>query len=242
VKLINASWTVPDHIKAVVTTRDGGVSTGPYQSLNLGDHVEDSPDAVSANRHRLCEHLGLIKKPQWLTQIHGTELVKACDDGIAERADACWTDEVGQACIVMTADCLPVFFTDRTGSRVAVAHAGWRGLADGVLEQTLSVFHDPSEVVVWFGPAIGPQAFEVGEEVRQQFCEFIPESELAFQSSDNAGKWLADIYQLARLRLNRAGVSEIFGEDYCTFTQSDLFFSYRRDGVTGRMASIIWIS
>lgn len=241
-KLINADWPAPAHVRALTTTRLGGVSRAPYDSLNLGDHVADDAEPVARNRQRLIEQLGLSKQPQWLTQVHGIELVKACDDGIAEQADACWSNDVGQACIIMTADCLPVFFTDRSGTKVAVAHAGWRGLADGVLEQTLSVFSEPGEVLVWLGPAIGPEAFEVGHEVRQQFCAYLPESEIAFKPSVNPGKWLADIYQLARLRLNRAGVTEIYGGEYCTYQQSELFYSYRRDGVTGRMASIIWIS
>ena len=241
-KLIKADWQVPDHIHAVVTTRLGGVSQPPYSGLNLGDHVGDNSESVVKNRQLLMEHLGLTKSPQWLQQVHGIELVKACDDGIVEQADACWSDEIDQACIVMTADCLPVFFTDKAGSKVAVAHAGWRGLAGGVLEQTLSVFSDPGEVVVWLGPAIGPQAFEVGEEVKLKFCEQIPESEMAFKPSANTGKWLADIYQLARLRLHRAGVGQIEGGAYCTYSDADHFYSYRRDGVTGRMASAIWIS
>ena len=240
-KLISADWPAPDHIGAIVTTRQGGVSEAPYAGLNLGDHVGDSAEKVLENRQLLMNELGLVKPPQWLTQVHGTDAIKACDNGRITEADACWSDTAGQACIVMTADCLPVFFTDSAGSKVAVAHAGWRGLADGVLEQTLAVFENPADVIVWFGPAIGPEAFEVGDEVKQQFCNHLTESQQAFKPSANSGKWLADIYLLARLRLLKAGVSSISGGEYCTYSQSEKFFSYRRDGITGRMASIIWI-
>lgn len=241
-KLISADWSAPANIRAVTTTRLGGYSVGPYAGLNLGDHVDDAPDTVIKNRQLLIQQLGLLKQPQWLNQVHGIEAVKASGEGIVEQADACWSDETGQPCIVMTADCLPVFFTDQKGSRVAVAHAGWRGLADGVLEQTLSVFPEPSEVLTWMGPAIGQQAFEVGAEVREQFCDLLDASVGAFLPSENQGKWLADIYQLARLRLKRAGVLEVGGGHYCTSSQADLFYSYRREGITGRMASVIWIS
>ena len=241
-KLIAADWSAPKNIRAITTTRLGGYSVGPYAGLNLGDHVDDAPESVIKNRRQLVQELDLIKPPQWLNQVHGTEVIKAVGDGKTKQADACWTDEKDQSCIVMTADCLPVFYTDQQGSRVAVAHAGWRGLADGVLEQTLKVFSDPSKVIVWLGPAIGQQAFEVGGEVREQFCDLLAESAAAFVPSVNQDKWLADIYQLARLRLNRAGVSKISGGSHCTATQSELFYSYRRDGVTGRMASVIWIS
>jgi len=241
VKRIAADWPAPDHISAFTTTREGGCSDGVYRSFNLGDHVGDVPESVADNRLLLSAQCVFSRPPQWLTQVHGTQLVKARNDGLVVEADACWSDEVGQPCVVMTADCLPVFFTNTRGNRVAVAHAGWRGLVDGVLEQTLTVFPDPSAVLAWLGPAIGPLAFEVGDEVRTQFCAVIEESAMAFVPSDNPGKWMADIYQLARLRLNRAGVQRVSGGDYCTFSQAELFFSYRREGVTGRMASVIWI-
>ncbi|WP_428035999.1 polyphenol oxidase family protein, partial [Amphritea sp.] len=162
-KLIVAEWPAPANIRAFTTTRLEGESDGVYSSFNLGDHVGDDAERVAANRQALSEQLGFVKQPQWLKQVHGIQLVKARPDGLVVEADACWSDEAGQPCVVMTADCLPVFFTDKGGSRVAVAHAGWRGLVDGVLEQTMSVFPDPSEVLAWFGPAIGPLAFEVGD-------------------------------------------------------------------------------
>jgi len=240
-KLIQADWPAPSHIHALTSTRQGGVSVAPYDSLNLGDHVGDQPAAVAQNRDLLLASQGLQRRPQWLQQVHGTVLVEARDDGAVPQADACWSDQPGQACIVMTADCLPVLFTDRQGTKVAAAHAGWRGLADGILEQSLQVFDDPAEVLVWLGPAIGQDAFEVGEEVRQRFCDLLPRSEAAFVPGEREGKWQADIYQLARLRLQRAGVRRIHGGGFCTFSDSARFFSYRRQAQTGRLASMIWI-
>ncbi|MBY4675530.1 peptidoglycan editing factor PgeF [Marinobacterium arenosum] len=244
-KLIQADWPAPAHIKAVTSTRQGGVSLAPYDSLNLGDHVGDNPAHVADNRHRLVSTLGLTQSPQWLEQVHGIDLVEARADGQLRSADACWSERAGQACVVMTADCLPVFFTDKQGSKVAVAHAGWRGLCDGVLENTLAVFAEPAEVLVWLGPAIGPDAFEVGDEVRQKFCDRQASADAAFRpvvdESGQPDKWLADLYLLARLRLQRAGVRSIHGGGFCTYHDSARFFSYRRDGQTGRMASLIWI-
>ena len=241
---IIADWDAPNNVHALTTTRVGGVSEAPYAGLNLGDHVSDDPAAVAQNRQQLIDALGLKQSPQWLQQVHGITVVKAQADGCVPEADACWSDQPGQACIVMTADCLPVFFTDKQGNCVAVAHAGWRGLADGVLEATLACFDDPAQVICWLGPAIGPDAFEVGGEVRAQFCAHLPESEQAFKpvvGKTAEDKWLADIYQLARLRLNAAGVTRISGGEHCTYSDAKQFYSYRRDGVTGRMASVIWL-
>jgi YfiH family protein len=240
-KLLHADWPAPGNVHAVTTTRLGGVSVSPYDSLNLGDHVADEPAAVVANRQRLVDTLGLSDQPQWLQQVHGVQVVEAASDGWVPEADACWSDRAAQACIVMTADCLPVFFCDRAGTRVAVAHAGWRGLADGILEATLAGFPDPGQVLCWLGPAIGPQAFEVGGEVRVRFCDAHPDAISAFVPGTGTDKWLADIYRLARLRLSAAGVGWIGGGEHCTYREADLFFSYRRDGVTGRMASVIWL-
>jgi len=240
--LIWADWPAPPKIKALCTTRQGGVSSAPFDQLNLGDHVGDNPQAVSDNRQLLLNSLSLVKPAQWLKQVHGVEVVEACSDQQVREADACYTTESGVACVIMTADCLPVLFTDTAGSKVAAAHAGWRGLADGVLEQTLAQFDDPSEVSVWMGPAIGPNAFEVGQEVFDRFVDDLAESRDAFKpSTSHQDRWMADIYQLARLRLNRAGVRQISGGGFCTYTDSDRFFSYRRQAQTGRMASLIWI-
>lgn len=241
-KLIRASWPVKPSIHALTTTRLDGVSEAPFAGLNFAFHVGDDPAHVEQNRQILQKALGLKKPAQWLEQVHGCGVVKAAADDCPMAADACWSDEPGLACAIMTADCLPVLFCDRAGSRVAAAHAGWRGLAGGVLENTLAVFDDPAEVQVWLGPAIGPLAFEVGDDVFLAFCEEQPLASDAFvRSPTNPDKWLADIYQLARIRLNAAGVTDIYGGDFCTFTDSEYFYSYRRDGQTGRMVSLIWI-
>jgi hypothetical protein len=223
-----------------MTTRAGGVSDVPWASLNLGDHVGDDPAHVAANRARLRQQLPA--EPGWLKQVHSARVVELGRDTDRE-ADASFTRETEQVCAVMTADCLPVLFCDRAGSVVAAAHAGWRGLADGVLEATVAAMQvRPAEVLAWMGAAIGPQAFEVGDDVREAFVAQHPEAAEAFlpHPSAAAGKWLADIYRLARNRLNRIGVQAIYGGGRCTFSESDVFYSYRRDGVTGRMASLIW--
>jgi len=242
VKFVKAKWQAPDHVQALTTTRVGGVSQGAYKGLNLGDHVSDTAEHVQANRTLLSTELDLTRHPQWLTQVHGIEVVKAKDDAVCRQADACWTDEPGLACVVMTADCLPVFFSNAEGSQVAVAHAGWRGLLAGVLEETLLVFDNVSELHVWFGPAIGPNAFEVGPEVKNLFCDHDPGAESAFsESAEDTNKYLADLYALARLRLSKAGVKNISSCELCTYTDEENFYSYRRDGETGRLASLIWI-
>jgi YfiH family protein len=239
-KLIHPQWPLSDRVQACVSTRLGGFSQGVFQGLNLGDHVGDDPQAVAQNRRILAEQLELERPAQWLQQVHGTEVVQALDDAQVRQADACWSDRPGQACVVMTADCLPVFFSD--GRKVAVAHAGWRGLVAGILENTLAVFEQPGQVHCWLGPAIGPMAFEVGAEVRAAFCAAQPEAAQAFRPRDGvAGKYFADIYMLARLRLEAAGVASVSGGDFCTLHDAENFYSYRRDGETGRMASLIWL-
>ncbi|RON17857.1 peptidoglycan editing factor PgeF [Pseudomonas frederiksbergensis] len=231
-------WPAPAGVKACVTTRAGGVSLAPFDSLNLGDHVDDSPEAVAENRRRLTDHFSI--QPAWLKQVHGIVVAHA-DPSITATADASWTTTPGIACSAMTADCLPALFCDRAGTRVAAAHAGWRGLAAGVLEATLdSLAVPPEDVLVWLGPAIGPQAFEVGPEVRETFVQQLPEAAKAFVPSQNAGKFMADIYALARLRLAARGVTAVYGGGFCTVTDPR-FFSYRRSPRTGRFASLIWL-
>lgn len=239
-ELIRPDWPLATEVRACVTTRAGGVSEGRYRGLNLGDHVGDEPAAVAENRRRLLEQLGLKRPAQWLRQVHGTTVVEAKDDGRVREADACWSSQSGLACIVMTADCLPVFFSD--GRCVAVAHAGWRGLVAGILENTLAVFSNPADVHCWLGPAIGPNAFEVGDDVRDAFRLVQPEAADAFRTHDGqSGKWFADLYRLARQRLEGAGVASVSGGGFCTFGDAARFYSYRRDGQTGRMASLIWL-
>jgi YfiH family protein len=231
-------WPAPAGVKACVTTRAGGVSLAPFDSLNLGDHVDDSPEAVAENRRRLTDQFSI--QPAWLKQVHGIAVAHA-DPSLTATADASWTATPGIACTAMTADCLPALFCDRAGTRVAAAHAGWRGLAAGVLEATLdSLAVPPEEVLVWLGPAIGPQAFEVGPEVREIFVEQLPEAAKAFVPSQNAGKFMADIYELARLRLATRGVTAVYGGGFCTVTDPR-FFSYRRSPRTGRFASLVWL-
>ncbi|WP_415892725.1 peptidoglycan editing factor PgeF [Neptuniibacter sp. PT8_73] len=241
-QLILPDWNAPRGVKAFTTTRFDGVSGGAYKGLNLGDHVKDDPEHVKQNRKALIDELGLSRLPQWLSQVHGIDLIEAKDDGFCREADGCWSQETGQACIVMTADCLPVLFADGNGKRVAAVHAGWRGLLDGILEQAVEGFDKPENLHVWLGPAIGPDAFEVGKEVRDQFVAVQAQAGQAFTSVvGSPDKYLADIYQLARQRLEAVGVSFVSGGEYCTYTDAERFYSYRRDGVTGRMASLIWI-
>lgn len=235
---LTPDWPAPASVKACVTTREGGVSEAPFDSLNLGDHVDDRPQDVAENRRRLTEHFSI--KPAWLQQVHGIAVAHA-DPAIVATADASWTTTPGIACAAMTADCLPALFCDRAGTRVAAAHAGWRGLAAGVLEATLDSLDVPAaEVLVWLGPAIGPKAFEVGPEVREVFVNQLPEAAKAFVPSDNAGKFMADIYQLARMRLAQRGVTAVYGGGFCTVTDPR-FFSYRRASRTGRFASLVWL-
>ena len=236
---LTPDWPAPASVRACVTTREGGVSEAPFDSLNLGDHVDDRPEAVAENRRRLTEHFSI--QPVWLQQVHGITVVHA-DPGIVATADASWTATPGIACAAMTADCLPALFCNRAGTRVAAAHAGWRGLAAGVLEATLDSLDVPAdEVLVWLGPAIGPKAFEVGPEVREVFINQLPEAAEAFVPSNNAGKFMADIFLLARLRLAERGVTAVYGGGFCTVTDPR-FFSYRRASRTGRFASLVWLT
>jgi YfiH family protein len=241
---MQADWLVPDwpapaRVRACVTTRSGGISQPPFDSLNLGDHVSDDPRAVAENRRRLQQALNC--QPAWLSQVHGIRVVQA-DPARVQEADASWSAAPGVACAILTADCLPVLFCDRAGTRVAAAHAGWRGLAGGMLEATLDALDcAPDEVLVWLGPAIGPQAFEVGPEVREAFLSGYPQAEAAFRPSANPGKSLADLYQLARIRLAARGVTAVYGGGLCTWNDPR-FYSYRRAARTGRFASLIWLA
>lgn len=243
--MIKADWPAPAQVKTAISTRDGGFSLPPYQGLNLGDHVADLPEAVAQNRQLFRQQALMPAEPSWLNQVHGTTcvLLEQTDFSAGPvKADASTTKTKGLVSVVLTADCLPVLFCDLAGTQVAAAHAGWRGLLDGVLEQTLAQFAQPAQVMAWLGPAIGPTAFEVGDEVRLAFIEKDSKAAAAFTAvPGKSGKWLADLYQLARLRLTAAGVSQIYGGGFCTYTDPQRFYSYRRDGQTGRMASCIWI-
>lgn len=234
---LKAEWPAPDFIKAGTTLRRDGVSKAPYDSFNLATHVGDAVEAVEQNRSLL----NLPNAPQWLEQVHSTTAVLLpCEDEIP-KADASYTSEKNTICTVMTADCLPVLMTDKEGSCVAAIHAGWHGLCDGIIEMTIEKLPIAAEnLLVWLGPAIGSDVYEIGEEVYDAFTKNDNEAKLAFTSTSEQ-HWLFNIYLLAKLRLNRAGVDHIYGGEHCTLTEKEDFFSYRRDDVTGRMASMIWI-
>jgi YfiH family protein len=236
-------WPAPPSVRAAITTRSGGVSGAPWDSLNLAGHVGDDPACVAENRRRLREALALPAEPFWLHQVHGCDVADAGKDvtGGPCAADAAVADRPRAVCAVLTADCLPVLFCSRAGDWVAAAHAGWRGLAAGVLEAAVARAPVPAaDVLAWLGPAIGPDAFEVGPEVRAAFLAQDPGAEGCFRPSP-AGRWLADLYALARRRLERCGVRWVGGGGLCTFTDRERFFSFRRDGTTGRMASLVWL-
>lgn len=241
-------WPAPAHVRAVCTTRDGGVSAGRYASLNLGDHVGDEQASVAANREVLRK--AIKAHPVFLEQVHGANAV-SLDAASRDRtrADGCFTTIPHVACTIMVADCLPVLFTDTQGRAVAAAHAGWRGLAGGVLETAFSSFSEssgasPQDTLAWLGPCIGPGAFEVGDDVKAAF-ESQDESFGAMFKPHAAGKWMADLQGLARLRLQRLGITRIHGNDgshvWCTVSNPSRFFSHRRDGVSGRFAACIWL-
>lgn len=232
-------WPAPARVRALSTTRRGGRSAPPWDDFNLGDHVGDDPSAVAENRRRLVVEARLPSQPRWLEQVHGTRI--AGDDAPDYRGDGAFTSQPGIVCAVLTADCLPVLLCNESGTAVAAVHAGWRGLLAGVIESALACFPDsPSAIMAWLGPAIGPNAFEVGAEVREAFLARQPQAGKAFRAG-REGRWLADLYHLASLRLREWGVGRIYGGGYCTFSDSRQFFSYRRDGRTGRMASLIWL-
>jgi YfiH family protein len=242
--LITPDWPAPRRVRALATTRVSGASTPPWASLNLGDHVGDAAAAVRHNRKLLVDGLELPAEPAWLQQVHGTAVVDAAAIDARTAADASWTTAPGIVCAVLTADCLPVLFCNRAGTHVAAAHAGWRGLAAGVLESTVGWLAAdgarPDSLLAWLGPAIGPDSYEVGAEVREAFLRADPAAAAAFRAS-RPGHWLLDLYAAARLRLRRAGVTAVFGGNHCTLAEPERFFSHRRDGVTGRQATLIWL-
>lgn len=242
-------WPCPANIRAAVTTRRGGVSTGPWRSLNLAYHVGDSPVAVQQNWQLLSALLRFPSSPQLLEQVHGTEVVVARGDRVIRRADGCYSGESGTVCCVMTADCLPILLCNRQGTEVAALHAGWRGLADGIVASGISHFNTPAtELQAWLGPAIGKANFEVGEDVYSAFLRNAPawgslsDIEHCFIPTQQPDRWYADLYALARLALNAQGLLRVYGGQFCTYADTDRFYSFRRDGQTGRMASLIWIS
>jgi YfiH family protein len=282
---LEPEWPAPPGVRALSTFRSGGVSTAPYASLNLGDHVGDVPEAVAENRRRLRAAAGLPAEPAWLTQVHGTnvaDLDAAVDPETARTrsvgssgldagrgglrpadldtsktgpmgpadlgasalvgpADAAFTRRRGRACAILTADCLPIVLATDSGNLVAAAHAGWRGLAGGVIEATVKAIEVPPErLMAWLGPAIGPEHFEVGAEVREALVKGDLGAEAAF-APNARGRFMADLGKLARRRLAALGVSRIYGGGHCTYARKERYFSHRRDGVTGRQATLIWL-
>lgn len=240
---IKPSWPAPAHVKAYATLRTTGHSQAPFDSFNLAEHVGDEKAAVAANRALLKSKLALPAEPVWLEQTHSTIVLPALSENRGKEADASFTTTPRQVCVVLTADCLPILLCDKAGTQVAAIHAGWRGLAHGIIENTLAAMqmHAAADMMAWLAPAIGASVYEVGDEVRQVFLAQDQEAELAFAPSPNK-RWLADLYLLARQRLQKFGVKQIFGGEHCTFSDSASFYSYRRDGqATGRMASLIYL-
>jgi polyphenol oxidase len=247
VRALYPDWPAPPAVRAAVTLRLGGVSAGAFASLNLGAHVGDDAPAVAENRRRVTAELELPAEPLWLAQVHGATVLEAdslapCASAApAPQADAALTRRPGRVLAVLVADCLPVLLARRDGAAVAVAHAGWRGLAAGVLEATIAALDGAGhELLAWLGPAIGPAHYEVGEEVRTAFCQRDTQAEAAF-AANARGRWQCDLQRLAHQRLSALGLQSIHAEPRCTYAQAESFYSFRRDGVTGRMAALIWL-
>ncbi|WP_442498373.1 peptidoglycan editing factor PgeF [Methylobacter sp. sgz302048] len=235
---LEPDWPAPGHIHAATTLRSGGVSKGAFASLNPATHVGDDAETVRQNRQIIKAMLALPAEPVWLEQVHSNKAVDAGKTQSLVQADASFTDEAGVVCAVLTADCLPLLVCNAEGSRIAAIHAGWRGLLSGVIGNTVTAMGN-QDLLVWLGPAIGPACFEVGAEVREAFIEKSARFAAAFKECGN-GKWLADIYQLARVDLAALGIDRIYGGNLCTVTDHERFYSYRRDKETGRMATLIW--
>lgn len=244
---ITPDWPVPANVRSYISTRVGGVSVSPYTSNNLGLHVGDDPELVAKNRAQLSDELHLTKAPQWLEQVHGVKVINAKSDGVVRTADGSYSDQPGQACLVMTADCLPILLCDKQGTQVAALHCGWRSLAKGICARSLQKFTaNPGDILAYLGPAISQPHFEVGVDVLEAFFKAARSQEhaehiaTAFVSAQRPLHFYADIYALARAELNALGVTAIYGGDYCTYADEARFYSFRRDKVTGRMASLIW--
>ncbi|RAS66654.1 hypothetical protein DET48_105211 [Vibrio diazotrophicus] len=238
---ITPNWNAPKQVKAFASTRIGGCSKSPYEGLNLGMHVGDDPILVQSNRDLLQQQTEMPTAPVWLNQTHSTvvlEVAQPTNDVL--NADGVITSSPNVVCSAMTADCLPVLITNTQGTQVAAVHAGWRGLAGGIVENALT--HFSNDVMLWLGPAIGPQAFEVGEDVLQAFLDYDSKAATAFVPGKQQGKWWANMATLTRLRMAKLGIDQVFDSGLCTYQDPQRFYSYRRDGVTGRQATFIWIN
>jgi YfiH family protein len=232
-------WPAPTGVCALITTRENGASSGPYARFNLSDRVGDNPEAIARNRELLRAHLPA--EPRWMKQVHGARVLDSGACTAMEEADAAVAFEPDVICAILSADCLPLLLCDAQGTTVAAAHCGWRGLAAGVIEQTIKAMPaTPAALLAYLGPAIGPKVYEVGADVHEAFTRNDPAAQSAFDPRAN-GHWLANLYLLARQRLNRLGVEKIYGGDYCTYSDNTRFYSHRRDGQSGRMASLIWL-
>lgn len=235
-----AGWPAPDHVHAGTTTRAGGYSKPPYDSFNLAAHVGDEAGAVGHNRRQLRQCLNLPAEPTWLQQVHGHHVI-AADSADAAPADASWSDRPGVVCAVLTADCLPLLLTDRAGTCVAAVHVGWRGLVAGLVDATVATLPaQPADLLAWLGPAIGPNAFEVGADVRKACLDTLTDADTCF-TPGRPGHWQADLPGLAERALRQAGIEACYNSRLCTYSDPARFYSYRRDGTTGRMASLIWM-
>ncbi|MFA0506358.1 peptidoglycan editing factor PgeF [Vibrio sp. 10N.222.54.B12] len=243
--MIIPNWNAPKNVKAFASTRFDGFSTGAYQGLNLGTHVGDDASLVENSRAWLKRHANMPTAPVWLNQTHSTDVVTVLHPTAdILDADGAFTTAKDVVCSAMTADCLPVILTDTKGTQVAAVHAGWRGLAGGILENAVAKFSNlgsENKIIAWLGPAIGKQAFEVGDDVLEAFVSFDSQAKLAFEAKADPGKWLANMSQLATQRLNKVGVTSVTDSNLCTFADADAFYSYRRDGITGRQATFIWL-
>jgi YfiH family protein len=244
IQYVAPDWRTQRQVSAAVTLRTGGVSVAPFDTLNLGTPADDAPGAVAENRRRVHEHLGLPSEPIWLSQFHGTDVVDldAPNPTTPPRGDAAITRRAGPVCAIRVADCMPVLLAEKNGAVIGAAHAGWRGLAGGVIEATLAAMSaEPSRVLAWLGPTIGPANFEVGEDVRTAFVDRHAAAAEAFAPNARA-RWQCDLYLLARQRLAALGVTQITGGTWDTYAERERFFSFRRDGRCGRMAALIWIN
>ncbi len=253
IKSIYPYWPAPTNIRAFTTTRIGGVSSTPFDSLNLGSRTGDDLNNIVENRRHIISAENIPSEPYWLNQTHSTNVLDISeiqlqpatgliDNSERFEADGSYTRQANQVSVVLTADCMPVLFCSIKGNQVAAAHAGWRGLCHGILEETAKKFYcKASDIIVWLGPAIGATKFEVGDEVKKQFEAYDANARQAFKLIDaKKQKYLANLYMIAKQRLNSIGIKQIYGGNYCTYTERDLFYSYRRENKTGRMATMIW--
>jgi YfiH family protein len=243
--LFTPIWPMPNTVMSAVTLRYGGVSSFPFGSNNLAAHVGDDPSSVASNRRNLLAQIGGFKSPLWLDQVHGTTIVNADESQDGIMADGSYSRKQNRVCLVMTADCVPILLCNRHGDQVAAVHAGWRGLSKGIISRAVSLFGDPSDVLVYLGPAIGVDAYEVNEDVRRSFLNVADESNYADRLSQAfkpiKDRFMLDLCELAKIQLNYLGVQSVYGGNCCTFSDEKSFFSFRRDRMTGRNASMIWL-